>query len=391
MRRLALSLLTLAAALALPRAARAGNELHPRTPVDWTGAPCMTIIDRSQSDVYPLVYSIPYEDTMVTPDEVEQSRTHQFFGFCRDHHREDILPSWITEADLGDADAAGLGSAAAVDTELEALENSPIWAGCWIRINADEDRRPITFAAAAEPVMWDVSTLATGAWAVEGYTYEPWANEWWPHPGVFKIIDDPDPAATGPAAALNFPEQIVEHGDEALISGCVDAMPGATMTASWAISGFGSAPQWQVFAADMPVRNGMFELGFAPPVEAISNTLLIKLDVEDPSGRSWTAHANNYIAVTEDFGDDESCGGSFVSCETDDGDDETETDAGGGEESSDEGGSTSGGASGLGAQDAGEGGSCSCATATEQGPRAPLGLGVLLVAAALRLRPRRGW
>src|SRR5690606_11236302 len=199
--RRSLAWLTLAIVLALPLAAEAGNSLHPRTPVDWSSAPCMTIIDRSQGATYPLVYGIPYEDTDVTPDEVDQSRTHQFFVFCRDHHREELNPSWITEADLADADAHGLGDASAVDAELEVLENVPEWADCWWRINSDEERRPITFESAAEPVPWDTSALPAGSYAVEGYTFEPWANEWWPHPGVFKIVDDPDPAASGPAAA----------------------------------------------------------------------------------------------------------------------------------------------------------------------------------------------
>ncbi len=353
-----IALTALLCTLALPRLAAAGNGLHPRTPVDWTGAPCMTIVDRSQSSSFPLVYEIPFEDTEVTPDEVDNSRTHQFFAFCRDRHLEELLPSWIAEADLTDADAHGLGDAGAVDTELEVLDNAPDWADCWVRINTDDERRPITFAAAAEPVLWDVSALPAGAWAIEGYTYEPWANEWWPHPGVFKIIDDPDPAATGPAAALTFSEQTVEFGDEATISGCVDAMPGTTMTASWAISGFGTAPQWQLISADMAATTGDFEFSFAPPMEAISNTLLIKIDVSDPMGRTWTAHGNANIAVTEDFGDDGNCGGGFVSCETDDGSD-TETDTGTDDPAGDE--STSGGADPSPAAD-GDGGSCSCST-----------------------------
>lgn len=353
-----------AGALALPSVAEAGNGLHPRTPVDWTGAPCMTIIDRSQGATFPLVYAIPYEDTDVTPDEVDDSRTHQFFAFCRDHHLEDILPSWITEVDLADADAHGLGDASAVDAELEVLDNAPEWADCWVRINADAERRPITFEAAAEPVPWDVSALPAGAWAVEGYTYEPWANEWWPHPGVFKIIDDPDPAATGPAAALSFGEQTVEFGSEATISGCLDAMDGTLITASWALSGFGSEPQWNVFVDQQALPSGSFELSFAPPLETVSNTVLIKIDVEDPMGRTWTAHANRYIAVVEDFGED-GCddGGGFVSdpCETD----ESESDSGGSEDQPGE--SEGESSTGLPAQDVAEGGSCSCSTTPASG------------------------
>lgn len=369
-----LTSLTVIVGLGLGREAAAGNGQHPRTPVDWTGAPCMTIIDRSQSSIFPLVYTIPMEDTEVTEDEVDDSRTHQFFAFCRDHHREEIVPGWITEADLADADAHGLGDAAAVDTELEVLELAPEWADCFVRINADDQRRPITFAAAAEPVAWDVSMLATGAWAIEGYTYEPWFNAWWPHPGVFKVIDDPDPAASGPAAALTFAEQGVELGDQATITGCVDAMPGSTMTASWAISGFGTEPQWVAFETDVPVNSGSFELIFTPPEETVSNPLLIKVDVSDPMGRTWTAHGLENIIVTEDFGEDGCGGGGFVSCETDDGG-ETEAETTG--DPSGEG--SSSGDTGLPAQDS-SAGSCNCSTrAAQEVPWRGSGLALLMI------------
>ena len=392
-RRRTLALAAPALLVLVPRPAAAGNGTHPRTPVLWTDAPCMTVIDRSQSANFPLVYTIPFEDTDVTPDEVANSRTHQFFAFCRDHHREELLPSWIAEADLAAADAAGLGSADEVDPELEVLDLAPEWAGCFARINADDERRPITFAAAADPVPWDLATLPAGPWVVEGYTYEPWANEWWPRPGVFKIVDDPDPAATPPAAALSFAEQIVEFGGEATITGCVDAMPGTTFTASYAISGFGSAPDWQPIMVDVPASAGTFELSFAPPMETISNQLLIKIDVVDPEGRTWTAHGDNYIAVTEDLGGDD-CndggGGGFIGCETDAGDSETDTGAGSGSgEGSTE--DSADATSGLGATDS-DGGGCNCstqATPTEL-PWRGLGLALgLLVAWRRRLSSRR--
>jgi hypothetical protein len=384
----------LAGSLVAPQAAEASNATHPRTPVLWTEAQCLTIIDRSRSATFPIVYTIPFEDTELTVDEVSDSRTHQFVGFCRDHHLEEILPSWLALADLAAADANGLGDAEGVDTERDVLDLAPDWAGCFTRITADDERRPITFEAAAEPVMWDTSALPAGTWAVEGYTYEPWANEWWPHPGVFKIIDDPDPAATGPAAALSLTEQIVEFGDEATITGCVDAMPGTTLTASYAISGFGPEPDWQLIMADVPASSGTFELSFAPPASTISHPLLIKIDVVDPNGRTWTSHANAYINVTEDLsgGDDCDEGGGFVGCEPDDGaEDETGTASDDSTEGDDD--SGTGDPTGPTLSDAGEGGSCNCATQTQGSTGDPwrglgglgLGLGLVLVAR------RRAW
>jgi MYXO-CTERM domain-containing protein len=354
-----------------PGVAAAGNGAHPRTPVDWTDAPCMTIIDRSQDPIHALSYAIPFEDTDVTPDEVVDSRTHQFFGFCRDRHLEDILPGWITEANVIAAGANGLGDPSIVDLELEVLENAPDWAGCWTRITNDDERRPITFAAAAEPVMWDTSTLAAGTWSVDGYTYEPWFNLWSPHPGVFKIVDDPDPAASPPAAALTFFEQTVSINEEASITGCVDAMPGSTMRLSWSNGNINGEPNWEVFSADIPAARGSFDLPFAPPLAAASNSVMIRLEIVDPIGRAWTAYSREYIAVVDEVGET-GCddGGSFVSNPCDDGGSGSESGLESGDSGTDS--SDSNGSTGPSFSDDGnDAGGCSCSTP------GPSGLGML--------------
>jgi MYXO-CTERM domain-containing protein len=362
--------------LLVPTSAWAGNGTHPRTPVEWSDAPCMTIIDRSVDPIHSFSYAIPYEDTDVTADEVPNSRTHQFFAYCRDHHLEEILPSWITETETMAAAAAGLGNLAEVDLEFEVLENNPEWADCWTRITADDQRRPITFTAAAEPVEWDTTALAAGTWVVEGYTYEPWFNMWTPHPGVFKIVDDPDPAASPPAAALTFPEQIVTFGEQGTVSGCVDAMPGATMTFAWALSSIGQEPVWTEFATDVPVEGSSFELAWEPTIETVSSSVMIRVEVSDPMSRTWTAHGITYIAVIEDVGGDGCEEGGFVigdPCDTDTG----ETDATGTEGDAEETGPT--------LLDDEGGGGCSCDARDESTGLAPLGL-LVLVGAQLRRR-----
>jgi hypothetical protein len=380
-------LLLTAALLLVPTLAQAGNGAHPRTPIVWSDAPCMTIIDRSggMGAIHPLTYTIPYEDIELTPDEVANSRTHQFFAYCRDRHLEDILPGWITEADVQAAVDKGLGTIDVVDLELDVLENAPDWASCWSRISEDADRRPITFAAAAEPVPWDTGMLAAGTYVVDGYTYEPWYNLWSPHPGVFKIVDDLDPAASAPAAALSFVEQTVDWGDEASITGCVDAMDGATMTLSWSNGNINGEPNWLAFAEDMPAPTGSFELGFVPPIEAASNSVMIKLEIVDPLDREWTAYSRAYIAVVEGVGDEGCDSGSFVSnpCDTDtSGDDETGT--------SGTGTSTGGAGSGESGPSVVDGGGetgCSCSSgAPTNGTWLMFGAGAWLL---LFARPRR--
>jgi hypothetical protein len=156
-----------------PSSAAATNTRHVRTPVLWTDVPCMTLHDRSQGAVMHLPYDIPYEDTEVGPDEVADSRTHQFFAMCRSKPTAPELPWWITQADLDAAIAADIDLSTVGTGPSDILETATDWDGCWVRINADDDRRPITFAAAAAGVDWDTSAVAAGSYVLWGYTWEP--------------------------------------------------------------------------------------------------------------------------------------------------------------------------------------------------------------------------
>lgn len=287
------------------------HQLEPRTPVDWSGAPCMTTIDRSRTGpIVSLEYAIPFEDTLLTENEPPDGRRHQFFAFCRDHYLEDVNPNWISEADLDVALGLGIGDASLVDLEHDVLDNAERWQGCFRRITTDDERRPISFEAAAEPVLWDTTELAAGTWVVEGYTWDPWFNMWTEHPGVFRIVDDPDPAANAPAAALTFDEQVVVVGEPASIGGCVEAMDGATMTLSWALGGTGAEPTWEVFAEDVPVQSGGFDLELVGPEQAAGRYLLVALEVVDPLDRRWTAYSKHYVGVVAEPSGESDEGGS---------------------------------------------------------------------------------
>jgi MYXO-CTERM domain-containing protein len=314
-----IGLLTLAPALVHAHA------LEPRTAVDWTGAPCLTTIDRSQTGpIHLLDYAIPNEDLPLPDIEPIDGRSHQFFVFCRDHQREDVLPNWINDDDVKVAVHLGLGDVSLIEPERDILVQNDAWAGCWTAINADDARRPITFAAAAEPLQWDTSALAAGTYVVEAYTWDPWFNLWTEHPGVFRIVDDPDPAANPPAAALTHDDQAVAVGEAAHIEGCVEAMPGSTMTLSWALAGTSEPPVWHVAAADLPVESGRFALELPGPEAVAGRFMLVALEVVDPQGRSWTAHGDNYIGVLETPSPGESEGGESEGGESEGG----ESDAG---------------------------------------------------------------
>lgn len=272
---------------------QAGNGPEPRTPVDWTGTPCMSIVDRSVDPVLHLTYGIPMEDDQLTDDELEDSRTHQFFAFCRSRTPQEFMPRWITWDDVERARAIDVAPATLYDSDV--LESSEAWAGCWHRINADDDRRPITNEAAAAGVDWDTSELAVGAYVLDGYTWEPPSNLWTPCPGVVKVVDGPDPSASPPAASITTEEAFLEVGEGVAVEGCVSAEPGSVLSASWALPS--SEVVWESIIDAAPVEGESFSFGFVPPSDLAGAGLMIRVTVEDPSGRSYTAHMIDRVYV----------------------------------------------------------------------------------------------
>ena len=297
--------LTLLLAL-LPAEALAHPPGQARLPPVWTEPQCMNIVDRSVDPVVEIEYSVLEDEPPADENEPPDSGTFQFIAFCRDLDVISELPNWITWADVETAAEYNLVNPLGVDPELDVLDTHPGWAGCFARVTPDDARIPITAQNAEQPIVWDTSELEAGTYVFEGYTYEPWINAWTSHPGIFKIVDDPDPAASAPAAALQFKEQSTFIGGTVVLDGCVDAMPGSTMTLSWA--GYPTTTLslnvptseelvWQAIEADMPVENGGFAYEWTIAEELQGLTVLIKLDVVDPMGRSWTAHGLADIGV----------------------------------------------------------------------------------------------
>jgi uncharacterized membrane protein YgcG len=301
-----------------PVAAWAGNGTHPRTPVKWDPEPpCMTIVDRSESAGLEFAYTIPYEDVGKTVDEVEDSRTHQFLAFCRQHAVQLPLPSWLSAADVADADEKGLvnpddlGPADIIDT-------SPEWMDCMVRITADDQRRPITFAEAMKPVVWDTTGVPVGAYVINGYTYEPTFNIYSLRNGVVKVVDDPDPAMSPPALAIRnrLDDDVIVYKDEQLrLFGCLSALDGSTVTGYWArTDGEEQTLDWQMFAEDVPVEGDEFELMYAP-TEASYGLTVFRVDITDPMDRTYSAHTDVLVSLLSVPRPEETsggCDGSFI-------------------------------------------------------------------------------
>jgi len=290
----------------------------------------MTVVDRSVDPVLQIPYTIPYEDTQITPDEVATSRRHQFFAFCQGHDPQTLLPAWITDVDVREAESKALVDATSITSE-DVLETSATYENCWVRLNGDDERRPITCEQASSGVAWDTTNVPAGTYVINGYTWEPPFNLWTLRYGVIKVVDSPDPTASGPALAISNGETIVWEDGTALLTGCVDAMDGSAFSAYWALAD-GDTASWNPIVVDEPMETTTFELAFDPPSEAIG-ILMVKVEIVDPNDRSYTAYMNDVLTQLRG-NDPEACdesseasGGGFIGnpgCE-ESGDDGDET------------------------------------------------------------------
>ena len=383
-------LMAIGLGVAVPSVAHAGNGLHPRTPVIWPAeTACMTIVDRTEDPVLHLDYEIPYEDPLspedVSEDEVEDSRTHQFLAFCRQAHLFEVeagMPNFVSVADSEAAIMNELVDPAKITVE-SILETSEVWADCWHRIIADEDRRPIFFEYAEQGVEWDTTGLPIGTYTVQGFTHEPAFNRYWQRPGVVKVIDG-DADAAGPAGAIANEQELVFAGCPALAHGCLDAPLGTTATLSYASTRDREdgtwVPEYIDLVGDVAVNGDSWEIEFIAPAEEAGLTILLKVDFTDPSGKTFAAH------MTEEFivlaGTDPTCGAGETGPGESTGAPTSEESSTG--EAADP---TTGSSSGPGQDGDGDGGGkggCGCDTGRRDG--APFLLVLLL---AVVRRPRR--
>lgn len=343
----------------------AGNEAHPRTPVLWPPSACGQVIDRSVTPVVHIDYMIPAEDTALTPEELPDSRTHQFFALCRQRPKTELLPNWISDDDVGRSVLAGLIPADSVPTQ-DVLDTSADWVDCALRIDADDQRRPITFAAAEQGVDWEIAGVPVGVWEIAGYTFEPPFNLWRARPDFVKIVDDPsDPAQDLPAGQIH-PTQTYWWPFEANeLELCVDVLEPATAIVEWAPL----EPElvWAELGSETIEADGLVTLAiYGPALEApgggnVQVEGLLRVRLIDALGREFVVHLDESIIF-------ERCNGHC-------GDEPMPQDTGGTDDSQDSG--ESGGA--LDASSP----ACACSS-TEPGRAWPLAW--LLVIAALTRR-----
>ena len=356
--------------------ARAGNTEHPRTPVLWPDSPCIHTVNRAADPLFVFDYAIPFEDTFLSVDEFEDSRTHQFIGFCRQWPAGQPPPRYVSVFDLERAIESGFEEVIELGNPESTLETSEVWAGCWTRITADDARRPITFAAADEPIVWDTSGIAAGTWLVAGYTWEPQYNLWSRAPWVVRVIDEDPPAQPVQAAGTIADTDDSLYFDESLeIPLCVDAMAGSSVTLEWVAANADPAVWSAVASSELRVAGAQsLSFTFAPPEPSWGATVLLRATVEPPEGAGYIAHALAPVVVykpkpPDDGGDEE--GSEGESGESGDGDDTEDSESG-----------SDTGDPGVGGE--ATAGSGRCSLAPERGNLGGLLLGLALLAGARR-------
>lgn len=268
--------------------AAAGDALRPRTPIVHRGETCLTLVDRGATPVVHLDYSFPVEDTCAGS---YAAPTHQFFALCRPPAPGEALPQWISGADVA--------SAMALEIPLfprepgDVLADSAAWSGCWWRVTADDDRRPLTCEVARAGVEWDVSALAPGPYVIAGYTYQPPRHLWSPRWGVFKVFAG-DPDAAPPVAALAQREAFVYADQTIDLAVCVSALAGSSLRLEFARHE--DAPAWQPLA-EVAVTGAVVTVPWTPPAAVHGEDVRLRVRVDDPLGRSGVLAAPELLHV----------------------------------------------------------------------------------------------
>jgi hypothetical protein len=357
--------------------ALASNNVHPRTPVVWPDAPCIATVDRSSTPYFPFDYEIPAEDTQLSSDEFEDSRRHQFVGFCRQWPAGRPPPRYISVADLERAVMAELEPSEMLDDPEATLEGSVLWAGCWTRITADDDRRPITNVAAAEPVAWDLAGIDAGTWLIAGYTWEPPYNLWSRAPWVLRVVDEPAPIDPQAAVTLADTTDTVYYDQILELPICVDAVYGSTLTLEWAPSK-PDLLEWSALDELALDGSGELLLPFAPPPASFGLTIVVRATVEQPAGSTYEGHALSPVIVFAPPSDGDGDGDSGDPDDTGDTGDSGDGDSGESESDAE---------TGPGAATTSDG---RCSLAPERGNLPPFAV-VLGFAWLACVRRRRGW
>lgn len=285
--------------MALSSPALASNPTHARTPVDWSAQPCGIVHDRAaDGPIVRIDYDIPQEDVEgISDNEVDDARRHQFFAFCRGHAVRDLLPTWIDQADIDAAAAKSLPLTENVAPD-EILDQNDDWQECWWPITTDEQRRPISFDAAAETVEWDTTGLPPGVYFIEGYTWDPPFNLWTTRPGFIKLIDGPGDRDAHPAVGIAGSNDVVTPDEALTLTACSDLADASVLSVDVALLSPGQPPEWTEVATGLPLPGLSGTVTFTPGPTFAGQAITVRLRSEDGQGRTALAYLPAELSLT---------------------------------------------------------------------------------------------
>lgn len=274
------------AAFGLPSAALAINGVRPRTPPTFFGEACIATVDRGAQDGFPIDYTIPFPDDEIGEDELEGSRTFQFFALSTEVPPLQELPPWVNEDDIARALEAGI----IVEQPAPAdVLSSSSWGPNARAVTTPEQRVPIRCEEAPSPRLWSLDDVEPGVYQIWAHTFEPPNSLWTRRPGLVRVVDGAQ--TPGPAVSLGAPARrtdvFVDSG--ATIHGCVAADSGTEVTLSWASAS--DLDVWTSFA-EFEIESPTFEIVFMPPEDTLFEALYIRATAIDPQGRSWTSYTS---------------------------------------------------------------------------------------------------
>jgi MYXO-CTERM domain-containing protein len=297
------------AVLRIASTAHATNGNTPRTPALFPPHACVSHVDRSVDAQLHFDVTIPFEDVSITPDELPDSRTFQFFALCHDDHRLQLLPNWISDDDA--MRALELGIIPALPDPSDVLDGNPHWAqghdgaegSCVQTINAE--RMPISCAATSGGVDWDTTSVPAGNYVIRGYTFAPAINMWTTRYGVVQVADDDAVApVVGLFSPLFNPTAYQQSGYR--VVGCMGGPVGTTVTLSWAATSsdaLDDEASWTSFA-ELDAAAGEIDELLVLPESAIYLGLIVRGVARAADGATWTGYAPGFITVLP--GDDAS-------------------------------------------------------------------------------------
>jgi hypothetical protein len=263
----------------------------------------MVVADKREQEQLDISYAVLMDDTLIEAGDipVSDAKTHQFFALTGTIYPVGIddffvpfsdvdgtgvvFPLWITHKDV-QRSAAAVEQATGVTAEqtdlppARVLETRPDFDGNWLRITADDARRPITANQAFLPVRWTLTDVPAGVYTVTGYVFSPPYNAWAPRPGVIKIVDAEHNPAAGAIKPVN---EVVFAYQGRRVRGCVDVPEETRLDAYYYLE---EKPDmgWIPWLVDQSVQSGDLEQCFHIDRPDVAGSIRLRWDLRPPNG-----------------------------------------------------------------------------------------------------------